>query len=157
MATKKTTRRKEAPNKTEQIRTDERFYPKLTIEQEKVIIMLSSGRTVADAGLSVGVGRTTIYDWMRKPAFQKAWKEEETRVLADLRKLVPPINFEAYQAIQSFLRDKRSSKAEKARIAERYLKDSGFLVLSDSAEEQKKQIEDAAQILAAVMAKHMGQ
>jgi hypothetical protein len=46
----------------------------ITVDQEKAIVLMGSGKSVSEAARETGVGRATLYRWLRDdPAFIAAW------------------------------------------------------------------------------------
>ncbi len=84
----------------------------LTPRQQQAIACLLSSPTIEAASKNAGVSRSTLYEWMRIPAFQeefeRAKREQFQAAVGQLRSLVP-------EAIQG-LKDLARSSNEQIRL-----------------------------------------
>ena len=96
-------------------------HPKLTHRQYRAIECLVMSKTIADAARKAGVGRATLYRWLKDPAFRAAYegrlaetlsyfKEQTTEFLieslddlvAQLRSPDPQVRMQADKTIMEF-------------------------------------------------------
>ena len=54
---------------------------KMNRTEEKLLIALLEKPTIAQAGAAVGISETSVYRWLRNPAFQERYKEARRQIM----------------------------------------------------------------------------
>lgn len=55
---------------------------KINRTEEKLLIALLENPKIADAAAAVGLSETSVYRWLRNPAFQERYKEARRQIMA---------------------------------------------------------------------------
>lgn len=92
----------------------------LTTRQEAAITALATCSYVEDAARKAGVGRKTVYRWLKEPAFAAALKEARRRAFEDGLRAAQAAATEAIDTLRSLLRD-ADSDSVRVRAAEAIL------------------------------------
>ena len=79
-------------------------YSTLTHRQYRAIECLASSPTIAYAAKRAGVGRTTLYRWLKDPVFKAAWERQHAETLVHTRQRIKELLIESIQSIETQLR-----------------------------------------------------
>ena len=78
-------------------------YSKLTHRQYRAIECLASSVTVADAAKSAGVGRATLYRWLKDPVFKAACEQRRAETLSYTKQRIKELYIETLDNLDDFL------------------------------------------------------
>ena len=77
-------------------------YSKLTHRQYRAIECLASSVTVADAAKSAGVGRATLYRWLKDPVFKAACEQRRAETLSYTKQRIKELYIETLDNLDDF-------------------------------------------------------
>ena len=78
-------------------------YSKLTHRQYRAIECLASSLTVADAAKSAGVGRATLYRWLKDPVFKAACEQRRAETLSYTKRRIKELFSESLDNLADLL------------------------------------------------------
>jgi hypothetical protein len=77
----------------------------VTVEQEKAIVLMGSGKSVTEAAAEAGVGRRTLYRWLKEdPKFIAAWNAWRREIGQSARARLLGVAAEAVEAVREAVR-----------------------------------------------------
>lgn len=85
-ASKRVPSRKNRTDRTSVQLPEDRLYPDLKPEHETAARLIAGGHSMETVGKAIGVGKSTIHDWLKIPAVHEAFEtERELRMREVLR------------------------------------------------------------------------
>lgn len=91
-------------------------------EQERAILALLNEPTVAKAAAAVGVNESTIYRWLREPAFTKAYRDARRDAFKHAISLTQKYTPHAVQTLVKVMADPAAGHSAKVSAATALLK-----------------------------------
>ena len=80
------------------------LHSALTHRQSRAIECLASSPTIAYAAKRAGVGRTTLYRWLKDPVFKAACERQRAEILAHTRQRIKDLLIESIENLEALLR-----------------------------------------------------
>ena len=77
----------------------------LTVTQRAVLAELLSGATVTDAAKSARINRTTVYKWLKKPAFKSALNDSRNVIRQSLHARLMQTAAQAVETVEKAIED----------------------------------------------------
>ncbi len=118
---------------------------RLTPKQHKAIEALLAQPDVTAAMAAAGVARSTLYRWLKQPAFRRALQEVEAAAIAELQRSLIRLGDKAIKALEAAL-DGKAAVSVKVRasnyILGRLLQLHELVDLQEQLNEQAKQIQE---------------
>jgi hypothetical protein len=90
----------------------------LTLNQQKVLALLSAGSTLTHAAESVGIHRNTVANWRRLPAFREAIDHASAERAAFWAEQAAGLAIDAVAAIRAILSDPKTPVAVRLKAAQ---------------------------------------
>lgn len=77
----------------------------LTTRQQQALVMIITGRSVADAAKAANVKRQTVYTWLNQPNFRQVMEKEKTELLERISLSLTSLGDKAIKALDQALED----------------------------------------------------
>ena len=115
----------------------------LTPQQHEAIFNLITMGSVVKAAKATGVARSTLYNWLKDPAFKQALNQAETEALSELRRKLLSMGNQATEVIVKIMTSRKAKDVVKLRASDITLR--RLLQISELAtiEERLAAIEEA--------------
>jgi len=94
----------------------------LTTRQQQALVMIITGRSVADAAEAAHVRRQTVYTWLNQPHFKQVMEKEKSNFLERISLSLASLGEKAIRALDQALEDENISV--KLRAADIYFSQS---------------------------------
>lgn len=132
--------RKKRTDRTSVQLPEDRLYPDLKPEHETAARLVADGHSMETVGKAIGVGKSTIHDWLKIPAVNEAFETERELRMREVRQSFAGTIDAAGRALRHQL-ERGSTKAGTAlhgRLALAVLKESGYLPKSKEKESEDR-------------------
>lgn len=132
--------RKKRTDRTSVQLPDDRLYPDLKPEHETAARLIADGHSMEVVGKAIGVGKSTVHDWLKIPAVNAAFETERELRMREVRQSFAGTVDAAGRALRHQL-ERGSTKAGTAlhgRLALAVLKESGYLPKSKEKEAEDR-------------------
>ncbi len=91
-------------------------FPELSEEQTACLTALLEGNTVNDAAMIADVNRSTVFRWLKEPAFQAALRQSKAEALETVSRKLLRLGVKAVDTLEGIL-DNSQSENVKVRAA----------------------------------------
>jgi predicted DNA-binding transcriptional regulator AlpA len=114
---------------------------KLGRKQEQAIAALLTAPTIGQAAQAVGISEPTLWRWLKRPDFQRAYRRARQEVVAQAVSRVQQLASQAVEALASIMEDAQAPAGARVSAAKAILELSTKSCTLDDLREQLAELE----------------